>query len=124
VRPIFALIVLITFTGIVHAQEPMPTIAQCKADRDAWMSYLQKDLKAKNLSWKELQRRAHEMSDCENVIVNAAENKGAEAETIRPSDYRSVAYWYRWALLERLENFIIRHNLSDQFVRDDEQGLR
>jgi hypothetical protein len=42
---------------------------------------------------------------------------------MRPLDYRNVVYWYDLALLWRLENFLSRHNLSNQFAAEDHQRI-
>jgi hypothetical protein len=112
-----------SLVSVVQAQT-LPTLAQCRADLDAWDAELHHDLKATNLSWKEIERRASEMTDCEDTIVRAAENKVKEAQTMSPRDYRNVAYWYRWALLTRMENFVTRHDLARQFTEEDAKGLR
>ncbi len=109
--------------SVVQAQT-LPTLAQCRADFDAWGAEVQHDLKATNLSWKEIERRASEMTDCEDTITRAAENKVEEAQTMRPLYYRNIAYWYRWALLTRMEHFVTRHDLARQFAAEDAEGLR
>jgi hypothetical protein len=112
-----------SLVSVVQAQT-LPTLAQCRADLDAWAAELHHDLKATNLSWKEIERRASEMNDCEDAIVRAAANEVKEAETMSPRDYRNIAYWYRWALLTRMENFVTRHDLAHQFTEEDAKGLR
>jgi hypothetical protein len=64
------------------------------------------------------------MSDCEDATVEAAKAKVEEAMTMKVWDYRNLVYWYQQAMLWRLEKFLDRHNMSGQFSKEDEQGLR
>ena len=115
--------ILLAWACVARAQT-LPTLAQCKADQSAWIEDVRKDFRFTNLSWEELRRRAREMSDCEDATVEAAKAKVEEAMTMKVWDYRNLVYWYQQAMLWRLEKFLDRHNMSGQFSKEDEQGLR
>jgi hypothetical protein len=97
----------------LHAQQVQhaPTVEQCRADQRLWFSRLE-DLPAiKSVSYKELGNWLVEMGDCEHVNpenqVSVLQHNKAEINAQR---------------VMRLEHFLDRHHLYDQFLAEDAQG--
>lgn len=95
------------------AQDHAPTAEQCRADMYVWLkqSYELSD----TLSMRELDKRKHEMFDCESVFLTNSADKDLAADGAN-----------KYILVEqlRLESFLKRHNLIQQFVAEDDAGAR
>jgi hypothetical protein len=88
------------------------TVEQCRADQDVWLSKLTNRPDVANVSFKELRGWFNEMNDCESVDPD------------RQIQYYNTKSETHTEQLMRLEHFILRHNLWDQFITEDEQGNR
>jgi hypothetical protein len=106
---------LIPFNPIA-AQEVQhaPTVDQCRADQRLWLSKLEvpKGAGVANVSYKELDGWFQEMYGCESV-----------------DPQHKIQYFNTWSETTikqqmRLEDYLNRHRLYDQFVAEDAQGKR
>jgi hypothetical protein len=113
----FRLLVLVLVsvsTGGSQEVKHAPTVEQCRADQRLWLSKLEQtgtDGTA-DVGYKELFGWAKEMSECEKVdpeLHNRYYNTLGEASSEQ---------------IIRLENFLDRHHLWDQFYAEDAQGKR
>jgi hypothetical protein len=101
---------------VLNAQEVKhaPTVEQCRADQKLWLSKEEEANRAgiDPVSYKELDGWEREMFECEKVdpdLHNSYYNTLGEANSEQ---------------ITRLEHFLRRHNLYDQFIAEDEQGKR
>jgi hypothetical protein len=106
---LFALFVLMVASGVMAAPEQTPTPAVCKADLKAWSKS-----KLESLSIEQIKTRMNEMVACAD-----------ETHHHHHSDKQVLMYldeFYRThsELADRAFDFIVNHNLRDQF--DAEEG--
>jgi hypothetical protein len=120
-KMLLSLVLFGTLASAAHAQEP--SLAQCKAHRDAW-AHTSSDLNFPELSWREIRHRADEMSDCVFVLFSFAKKNPKEAAELplTPMDFGHIANNYHQAFAKRYERFLDRHHLSGQFMEEDEHG--
>jgi len=116
----------ILFVAPTFAQEVQhaPTAAQCQADAALWNSQKTdffitykntQDVRntiIEKLTAKELFARSNEMFDCASV------------DSGRAKDYFATQDTYIELFLRRMNSFIQRHDLMDQFYQEDEAGAR
>jgi len=95
----------------VGAQEikHAPTAAQCQADVKVWTAQV---TEVKTLRFAELYHRKGELVECSEVDERASDN------------YMELAKTYVFEMFNRTSAFIVRHNLAQQMVKEDEEGLR
>ncbi|MGH7744678.1 MAG: hypothetical protein ACREQ5_07670 [Candidatus Dormibacteria bacterium] len=106
--PLLALFVLMVAPGVTAAPEQTPTPAICKADLKAWSKS-----KVESLTIGEIKARMNEMVACAD-----------EAHHHHHSDKRVQMYldeFYRTdaELADRAFDFIVNHNLRDQFYAEE-----
>lgn len=106
---------LIILVALAHSQEvhhgPIDKQTQCRADQRLWLSIL--DTKPTSVSWQELQGWHHAMTQC-----------AIHTDPSFQRDYLSVVAVVDGEQEQRLEAFLRRHNLFEQFTAEDEQGKR
>jgi hypothetical protein len=90
---------------------PPPTVDQCRANMDAWIDQTSPEVMAK-LSYREIMKRANEMSACEKI------------DPKNVNMYDTVSSTYDIELAARLADFIQRHGLIGQFQAEDAAGQR
>jgi hypothetical protein len=90
--------------------EHAPTVDQCRADQRLWLSQLESGLPLPAVSIMDEQRG--EMMDC--LIVDPS----------RQLEYRNTTNEISAAVITRYRHFLWRHNLMDQFVKEDAAGKR
>jgi hypothetical protein len=98
------------------AQEHAPTLDQCNADERLWASQLSN---VDSLPYKEVEARENEMTNCATTMDTSTETGYRNA-----SSYKSLGSNYRGQMGRRLQTFLIRHNLIDQFLAEDAEGKR
>jgi hypothetical protein len=111
------------------AQQHAPTVATCQADLAVWYStdmateYLTAEAhwstdKIRNRTEiakapiSEVIARQHEMFDCEKV------------DEQKSSLYHEAGMFYTTVYTDRVVEFVSRHNLWDQFRKEDAEGKR
>lgn len=114
-----SLLLVVILVGTVGSQEkkqavlPQPrTIQDCRANQKLWLSRLEEG-GTESVSFKELGRWYHEMLECQLEVdpqfrypyFNTLSEIGATQEM-------------------RLEAFLRRHAMYEQFIAEDEQGKR
>jgi hypothetical protein len=101
----------VSLSASVAAQQhaSVPKEAQCRADADAWV--ISKPEIAK-LSMQELAARHDSMLDC------------AKADPSWKSAYQAVENAYLTVMLDRVGNFLKRHDLWKQVLAEDAAGQR
>lgn len=107
------LVSLCVCSPILNAQEVKhaPTVEQCRADQRLWLSKLEEPALA-NVGYYELNGWVMEMSDCETVDPDfSLRYLNTQSETQSEK-------------LDRVADFLRRHNLWDQFIAEDAQGKR
>ena len=89
-----------------------PTVKQCRADQQLWLSKLEEPgtTSRANVSYLELVKWDMETDDCVDVDPNFE---------LR---YRQTQCKTGAERLNRFFHFIDRHNLLDQFIAEDEHG--
>jgi hypothetical protein len=108
-------LVLVSFNSLGSQEvKHAPTVEQCRADQKLWLSKLEEpnDAGTSNVSFNELSAWGTEMGDCATVDPSLS------------SRYRNTETEAAYGRLTRLENFISRHKLIDQFIAEDLQGKR
>lgn len=119
--PLLLLVALSPF-----AQEHAPTVEQCRADAKLWHQPMHADSThqvVKKMAYPELAARAGEMYDCIQV------DDARDIKSVNASDEIIIAYYsletiYAEQLASRYRGFIIRYNLNDQFLAEDDEGKR
>jgi hypothetical protein len=123
-KTVLAVAVLIVAPAFAREVEHAPTAAQCKADATLWSSQKSdffllygrtrnvQNTVIERLTAKELLARSNEMADCATVDSDDARN------------YYELQSAYVELFLRRMNQFIERHNLMDQFYQEDEAGAR
>ena len=129
-----ALLLLVFFVVPVGQIEPVvaqiehaPTPEQCRADADAWgiptatplfRNEAQFDQLVaatagdKNVSAKMLDARMKQLATC------------IRTDNVQDTRYSEAARAYAFASMIRMVNFLNRHNLTPQFLEEDEKGQR
>jgi hypothetical protein len=108
----FATTALPRSTGLQEVKHA-PTAAQCQADARLWLSKLE-DMRPSSLadvSYFNLSDWQSEMSDCKPV----------DPENV--ALYQNVSFEAVATRMVRLRDFLIRHNLLDQFTKEDAAGI-
>jgi hypothetical protein len=105
---LFALFVLMVAPGVMAAPEQTPTPAVCKADLNAWSKS-----KLESLTIEQIKTRMHEMVACAD-----------EAHHHHHSDKQVLMYLAEFSrthseLADRAFDFIVDHNLRDQFYAEE-----
>ena len=99
------------FAGIANAQsDPAPTVAQCQADRSAYLHDLIAD--QSSITIRTMMGWQQEMFACRKVDVQN-ENK-----------YYIVATDIIAFLQARQTKFLVRHHLLEEFITEDDGGAR
>jgi hypothetical protein len=108
----------------IHSQEVQPTVEQCRADQKLWTAreLFKQDLSTEyffpekrdetKTSHNELTNRVKEMFDCSKVDPD------------NERTYYDAMSGICAARAMRLKNFLVRHNLWNQFIAEDAQGKR
>ena len=111
-------IAILLFTAIAtttHAQEVKhaPTVEQCQADARLWMSKLEQphEQGLADVSYSMLADWMHEMNDCESVDPDHS------------ASYLEAGHATGFAMAIRQRNFIMRHQLWNQFLKEDEERM-
>jgi hypothetical protein len=97
--------------GQVVQHAPIDKQTQCRADQRLWLSIL--DTKPASVSWKELQAWHHAMTQC-SILTDPKFQL----------DYLSVVALVEGEQEQRLEAFLRRRNLFEQFTAEDEPGQK
>jgi hypothetical protein len=107
---LFALVVV----GTLGSQEVKhaPTVEQCSADQKLWLSKLESSDDVVPASFKELAGWQHEMFECMSVDPQMRKQ------------YFNVYAEINSEKVIRLERFLDRHKLYDQFIAEDTEGKR
>jgi hypothetical protein len=93
-----------------------PTAEQCKADATVWFNqHLITPTVDDALSFRELSARESEMADCLDVLEPSSTERNHAYE---------VGTSYGLIIGKRETNFLKRHNLIQQFEKEDAQGAR
>jgi hypothetical protein len=113
-KKLWLLLLMVIPLELVHSQEVQHslTVEQCRVDQNLWSSKLTNRPGVANVSFKELRGWFNEMNDCESV------------DPERQIQYYNTKSETHTEQLMRLEHFILRHNLWDQFIAEDTQGNR
>ena len=108
------LFMCLLFAERAHLQEVKhaPTIEQCHADQRLWLSKLESEPSIVSVSFKELHGWLGEMMECKSVDQPSRDL------------YYNVAAEISSEQLLRMQYFLDRHHLYDQFVAEDTQGKR
>ena len=115
-KRLLLLLVMVIPLQLVHSQEVhyAPTVEQCRVDQQLLMSKLKpsKGMRTSNVSYKELDSWTQEILECLKVD---RENEIRYYNTLREVSLVQI---------NRLETFLSRHSLYDQFIAEDTQGCR
>jgi hypothetical protein len=99
--------------SVLRAQTHAPTTDQCRADQKLWLTQLaESSQEISSLSFAELGLRATEMRQCYAVDDNPK------------MMYNETAAAFFVKREERLQNFVNRHHLMEQFLAEDISGKR
>jgi hypothetical protein len=120
-KAVITIALLTALVGLpaVHAQQVhhAPTVEQCRADQRLWLSKLEDLGRGRagvaTVGYRELdQDWSNQMIECMTVD---SENNSRYYNTYGETSAEELL---------RLENFLRRHNLFDQFLAEDAQGKR
>ena len=121
VKPFWLLVFVSVSFNSLGSQEvkQAPTVEQCRAEQRQWLSELEEPIlpprtggAADDINYQELDGWAQEMFVCHNV------------DPPLDGDYFNTAGEIAALEVRRLRNFLLRHNLWDQFLAEDAQGKR
>jgi hypothetical protein len=118
------ILALIFLVSAAFAQEHAPTPEQCRADYRLWTA---KGTDFADVSFRELMRRSHVMSGCSTTdpgweqefardLVRLGKNAGVS--------YSDLTTLFHAAAGDKATDFLMRHHLMDQFLKEDEVGKR
>ena len=112
---VLMLAVLFPFSGtkwMAQDVEHAPTVAQCQADQRLWLAQLERDGGTDAVSFRTLRLWGNEMTECADVDP--------------PNSFRYLNTLSETAFVQilRLQDFLVRHNITDQFYAEDEAGKR
>jgi hypothetical protein len=105
---LFALFVLTLASGVTAAPEQTPTPAVCKADLKAWSNS-----KLESLTLDQINTRMNEMVACADQ-THHHHHSDKQVRTYLDEFYRTHT-----ELAERAFDFIVNHNLRDQFYAEE-----
>jgi hypothetical protein len=114
-RKLWLLLVMAVPLQSIHAQKVhhAPTVGQCRADQQAWMSKLVPlGASVAKVSYKELEGWYQEMDECGSVDPDHGPNYDHTMNDILVTRVTS------------LEAFLHRQNLWNQFIDEDAPGKR
>jgi hypothetical protein len=128
-RAIAILALLLFSTASARLQEHAPTVEVCRADAAVWTNvhaetdYYNAELERttngvpnrtemEKLPIIEVRARSREMFQCEDV------------DPARKESYLDAGRFYHNVQADRWYEFLLRHNLIDQFEQDDAAGKR
>jgi hypothetical protein len=115
---------LIVLVSAAFAQEHAPTPEQCRADYRLWTA---NGFSFENVSWKELMQRSGVMTKCATTdpdMMRVFDEGYVRLGKDAPLSYRDVGTLFHSAAGDKAMDFLIRHNLMDQFVREDAAGKK
>jgi len=122
-------IVFLVLASTVSTQEHAPNVDICRANQTAWgnaqakLDYgtkekqdvtqgLKNTTAVAELSYRQLLSRRDEILTCASI------------DAPNSDQYMKAFNFYAQVAGDRFENFIIRHNLMQRFLREDAAGLR
>jgi hypothetical protein len=123
------ILVLVLFASPISGQQHALTQQQCQADATAWgppaRDPFTLDLTKPNAgsfgvsssdkaTIEELNLRVQEMEQCKKIDVALFSSR----------TYDNVEMYYVYLTWRRMHDFLIRHNLRDQFLQEDKDGKR
>jgi hypothetical protein len=115
-RTILILALLTSPAALGQEIHHAPTAEQCKADATVWFNqHLITPTVDDALSFRELSARESEMADCLDVLEPSSTERNHAYE---------VGTSYGLIIGKRETNFLKRHNLIQQFEKEDAQGAR
>jgi hypothetical protein len=102
----------------INSQEHTKTPDECLADATAWSKQID-EVTLAALSYGELNIRQEEMANC--VL--------ADKKTVNPSSKKVgteilIMGAYHHAMYRRQLDYLVRHKEFDNFLKEDDQGLR
>lgn len=106
---------LFLFAASLPAQvENVPTVTQCQADQRLWFSKLQEGHGDSKLipDVRTVQQWGRVMMECEKVDPDN-----------RPRYFKVLSALHE-VVSQRMSEFLQRHNLFDQFLKEDAEGQR
>jgi hypothetical protein len=124
------LVILALFARPTSGQQHALTQEQCKADADSWGPpqewFSGVDITKPNkgsfgvassnaATIEEINRRVAEMGQCLNT---------SSALDVYKRTYYDVQIYYMYITWQRMHDFLLRHNLRDQFLQEDREGKR
>jgi hypothetical protein len=116
----FMALLLLASTGF--AQEHAPTPEQCRADYRLWTAN-NPDLKS--LSFEELMQRSHVMDECSTTdpaMMQTFLQDSLRLGKNAPLSYSEVATLFHAVAGDKAVDFLMRHHLMDQFMREEAAG--
>ncbi len=127
---LLVLVILALFASPTSGQQHALTQQQCQADASAWGPkqdswFNTVDLSKPNqgsfgvassdrATIDEINLRIQEMEQCKRIDVTLLSSR----------TYSNVEVFYMYVTWQRMHNFLIRHNLRDQFLQEDKEGKR
>jgi hypothetical protein len=119
----FLIVSIVMLSVVANSQEHSPALEQCRLDFDTYKKLgnfahpteaeftAQRDY-LRRFPLSEINRRIVEMESCMDV------------DQTHRQDYTDASLLLEGAQRNRYMNFLVRHNLWDQFVAEDAQGKR
>ena len=106
-------LVFISFNSVASQEmQHAPTVTQCRADQRLWFSKIEDETMAASIDFLQLRKWSMEMFDCISV------------DPERQDPYFTTDAEITTRQEMRLENFLERHHLFNQFLAEDAQGKR
>jgi hypothetical protein len=116
---ILAMFVILIATPAFGQQIPMPTVAQCRADRDAWADIEPINDSQSALPEHRLEEMVLEMSQCANTV----DGKGPSTKAF--DGYNKVFTNIMGCVYARYMDFVLRHpEIAKKFKEEDAAGAR
>ncbi|MFI5103193.1 MAG: hypothetical protein ACHP9V_07490 [Terriglobales bacterium] len=108
------LLLVLVLSCVVGSQQVRhaPTVEQCRADQRLWLAKVESETSVVSVSFNELHGWLSEMMECKIV------------DPPRIDQYYNVAAEINSEQLLRMQYFMDRHHLYNQFLSEDAQGKR
>ncbi len=110
-------VLLLSFAASISSQGDPAPIEQCRSELASWthdFSYTDAAREDSLLTYDQLKGRISEVNKCAMIDVDEPYHGSTGILTTR----------YNSQMRDRLFDFIVRHNMVDQFQKDDANGLR
>jgi hypothetical protein len=126
------LVVLALFARPTSGQQHAMTQEQCKADADAWGPPNNSPFNPFTIDLAQPNPGAFGVASSNAATIDEINSRMLEMEQCKKVDvtflsgrtYENVELYYLYITWQRMHDFLLRHNLREQFLQEDREGKR